>query len=152
MVRVRDHLDIVLRPALSSALADQRMLIVLDNCEHVLEQCKSLVGYLTARCSVLCVLRTSRIRLGLPVERDLPIRPLATDGRSSAALDLPVRHIGRPDITNDDSEQAGLMDICLRLDGLPLVLELAAARSRTMSPSAVALRLRDRIRLPDARN
>ncbi len=152
IVGVRDHLGIGVLHALATALADQQMLLVLDNCEHVLEEATSLVGYLIGRCPDLFVLSTSRMRLGLSAERDLPIRPLATDGDNSVAFELLVQRIGRSDVTNDATEQAGLIDICRRLDGLPLALELAAARCRTMSPSAVAKRLSQRIRLPEAQN
>jgi class 3 adenylate cyclase len=151
VVRVRDHLGEGFTSALATALSDQRMLLVLDNCEHVLGAATAIVGHLVARCPGLVVLSTSRVRLGVPSERDLVIRPLRVEGERSAALELLIERVGRAGVGVDPDELAALEDITRRLDGLPLALELAAARCRTMSPIAVAERLRDRIRLPAAR-
>jgi predicted ATPase/class 3 adenylate cyclase len=152
IVHVRDQRGEGLVAALSTALSDQRMLLVLDNCEHVLHMAAELVGHLVSVCPGVVVLSTSRVRLGVQAERDLPIRPLHVDGERSAALELLVERIGRPGIDADSEVRAALEDITRRLDGLPLALELAAARCRTMPPGAVAQRLRDRIRLPASRD
>ncbi len=151
VVRVRDHLGEGFMRALATSLADQRMLLVLDNCEHVLGAATAIVGHLVGRCPGLVVLSTSRVRLGVTSERDLAIRPLRVDGERSAALELLIERIGDRGRGDDPDELAALEDITRRLDGLPLALELAAARCRSMSPIAVAERLRDRIRLPAAR-
>ena len=151
VLRVRDHSGTGFGPALAAALAEQRLLLVLDNCEHVLDSAAELVSRLIAHCPGVSMLCTSRTRLGVATERDFPIRPLPVDGNDSAAFELLTERIGRPEITANPAERAALQDICARLDGLPLALELAAARCRVMTPTAVATRLRERLRLPAGR-
>ena len=126
---------------MASALVDQRLLVVLDNCEHVLESVADLVAKVASQCRGVSVLCTSRTRLGVVGERDLVLRPLAVEGTESAAFELLVERIGRSAKAIGDSERSALNDICRRLDGLPLALELAAARCRVMTPTAVAARL-----------
>ena len=151
VLRVQDQLGSGFAVAVASALVDQRLLLVLDNCEHVLESVRDLVVRVATQCRGVSVLCTSRTRLGVVGERDLVVRPLAVEGNGSAAFELLVERIGRTVTAMDDSERSALNDICRRLDGLPLALELAAARCRVMTPTAVAARLDERLRLPAGR-
>ncbi|MEU8693403.1 BTAD domain-containing putative transcriptional regulator [Streptomyces sp. NPDC048665] len=124
--------------------ARRRMLIVLDNCEHVVEAAAELVARLLERCPGLVVLATSREPLGVPGELVRPVEPLP----EPVALRLLAERgaAARPGFrTGDDPEACA--EICRRLDGLPLAIELAAARLRMLTPRQIAERLDDRFRL-----
>ncbi|MFF9013873.1 BTAD domain-containing putative transcriptional regulator [Streptomyces sp. NPDC014870] len=124
--------------------ASRRLLLLLDNCEHVVGAAAELVEVLLARCPGVTVLATSREPLGVPGEFVRPLEPLPQD----KALRL-LAHRGaaaRPGFDPaGDPEACG--EICRRLDGLPLAIELAAARLRVLSPRQLADRLDDRFRL-----
>ncbi|MFE7646494.1 AfsR/SARP family transcriptional regulator [Streptomyces phaeoluteigriseus] len=124
--------------------ARRRMLIVLDNCEHVVEGAARLVEELLKRCPELTVLATSREPLGVPGELLRPVEPLP----EPAALRLLAERgaAARPGFRVDDDPGA-CAEICRRLDGLPLAIELAAARLRVLTPRQIADRLDDRFRL-----
>jgi predicted ATPase/DNA-binding SARP family transcriptional activator len=116
-------------------------LLVLDNCEHVIDEAAELVAALVARGPALRVLTTSRAPLGLSSESVYPLPEL--DLATSVALFVQRARAARP---------AGIppgvaREICRQLDGLPLAVELAAARTRTMSPTEIAQRLHDRLAL-----
>ncbi|MBP2581713.1 putative ATPase/DNA-binding SARP family transcriptional activator [Streptomyces sp. PvR006] len=124
--------------------AGRRMLVLLDNCEHVVAAAARLAETLLARCPGLRVLATSREPLGVPGELVRPLGPLPTgmalrllDERGAAA---------RPGFTVTEDPGAA-EEICRRLDGLPLAIELAAARLRMLTPRQIADRLDDRFRL-----
>ncbi|MEV5099936.1 BTAD domain-containing putative transcriptional regulator [Streptomyces rochei] len=125
----------------------RRMLIVLDNCEHVVDAAARLAEELLARCPNLTVLATSREPLGVPGELLRPVEPLP----EPAALRLLADRGGaaRPGFRPDADEEtaAACAEICRRLDGLPLAIELAAARLRMLTPRQIADRLDDRFRL-----
>ena len=133
--------------ALALALEGRRLLLILDNCEHVLDAVGAVVDELVGRCPTLTVLATSRERLGIDGEHVVGVRPLGYETIHAPALELLVQRIDDEDVTGDVAEQAPLMEICSRLDGLPLAIELAAARCRVMGPSEVVARLADRFRL-----
>ncbi|MFI8432566.1 AfsR/SARP family transcriptional regulator [Streptomyces sp. NPDC079020] len=125
----------------------RRMLLLLDNCEHVIEAAAALADHLLAHCPQLTVLATSREPLGVPGEFVRPVDPLPDPmalrlfaDRGSAAS---------PGFRTDADEgtAAACAEICLRLDGLPLAIELAAARLRMLTPRQIADRLDDRFRL-----
>ncbi|MYW42142.1 BTAD domain-containing putative transcriptional regulator [Streptomyces sp. SID161] len=124
--------------------ARRRMLIILDNCEHVVDAAARLTETLLARCPELTVLATSREPLGVPGELVRPLDPLP----EPVALRLLAERGGaaRPGFRVDDDREA-CAEICRRLDGLPLAIELAAARLRMLSPRQIADRLDDRFRL-----
>ncbi|MFE9672972.1 BTAD domain-containing putative transcriptional regulator [Streptomyces sp. NPDC006259] len=124
--------------------ARRRMVIVLDNCEHVVESAARLVEDLLKRCPDLTVLATSREPLGVPGELLRPVEPLP----EPAALRLFAERgaAARPGFRVDDDPEA-CAEICRRLDGLPLAIELAAARLRMLTPRQIADRLDDRFRL-----
>ncbi|MEO3786895.1 BTAD domain-containing putative transcriptional regulator [Actinocorallia sp. B10E7] len=124
--------------------AHRRMLLVLDNCEHVIEAVAELVRRLLARCPGLSVLATSREPLNVPGEAVRPVEPLPVP----AALRLLAERgaAARPGFRAED-DPVSCAEICRRLDGLPLAIELAAARLRLLTARQIADRLDDRFRL-----
>ncbi|MEU8783464.1 LuxR C-terminal-related transcriptional regulator [Streptomyces sp. NPDC048637] len=141
-------------PVLSDHLADKRLLLVLDNCEHLLDSCAELTRSLLATGPHVQVLATSRQALGVDGEHLLPVRPLSTPDPHrppTAALDQyeAVRlFMDRaaavvPGFTVGDDQWAAVAGICHRLDGIPLAIELAAARLRALSPPQILERLDD---------
>ncbi|MGW2421513.1 BTAD domain-containing putative transcriptional regulator [Streptomyces sp. NPDC001709] len=124
--------------------ARRRMLIVLDNCEHVIEAAARLAERLLARCPGLTVLATSREPLGVPGELLRPVEPLPEPVALRLFADRGAA--ARPGFRVEDDPGA-CAEICRRLDGLPLAIELAAARLRMLTPRQIADRLDDRFRL-----
>lgn len=134
----------------ASAFAGRRALLVLDNFEQVLTAAPT-VTHLAGAAPTLKVLVTSRIRLGVAGEHELRIAPLAVpEGdpatvslRDNAAVKLFMRRASDASVTLvfDDESVRAAGRICARLDGLPLAIELAAARCRLLSPRTVASRL-----------
>jgi predicted ATPase/DNA-binding XRE family transcriptional regulator len=141
-----------------ASLRDKRMLLVLDNFEHLLSA-SQVVLELLAQCSQVKVLIMSREALWLRGERIFPVPPLAVpDTRqsltasnviSAPAAQLFVERVQaiQPDFTLNDDNAATVAAICSRLDGLPLAIELAAARSSLYSPPAILAGLNDRFTL-----
>ncbi|MFH9348397.1 AfsR/SARP family transcriptional regulator [Kitasatospora sp. NPDC017646] len=122
----------------------RRMLLVLDNCEHLIQAAADLVDTLLAECPGLTVLATSREPLGVPGETVLPVEPLP----DPVALQLFTERAAaaRPGFDPRSDPQA-CAEICRRLDGLPLAIELAAARLRVMTARQIADRLDGRFAL-----
>ncbi|WP_409180427.1 BTAD domain-containing putative transcriptional regulator [Amycolatopsis sp. VS8301801F10] len=126
---------------LVSAVRDRETLLVLDNCEHVIESAAALAHRLLGECRGLRILATSREPLGITGEALWPVEPLP---RAEAVQLLRDRATaGRQDLADDRT----LSRICTALDGMPLAIELAAVRLRTMSAEQLADRLDDRFRL-----
>jgi predicted ATPase/DNA-binding SARP family transcriptional activator len=132
---------------LVQALAEERVLLVLDNCEHLLDACADLVSRLREDCAGVTVLATSRAPLGLDGEQRWPIGPLALPAGDlvdeSASMQLLVdrtRAVRRGFGITDDNRDA-LVSICHHLDGLPLAIELVAAQLAHLSPVETAGRL-----------
>ncbi|HWO62405.1 MAG TPA: BTAD domain-containing putative transcriptional regulator, partial [Umezawaea sp.] len=138
-------------------LSRTESVIVLDNCEHVVDAAARLADELLGRCPRLRILATSREPLGVLGEALCPVPPLAVPdaaptvarARESAAVRLLVDRATavRPGFQVDEANVAAVAEICRRLDGMPLAIELAAARLRSMSPQQLAARLDDRFRL-----
>ncbi|MDF3297248.1 BTAD domain-containing putative transcriptional regulator [Streptomyces tropicalis] len=124
--------------------ARRRMLLILDNCEHVVGAAALLAERLLARCPELTVLATSREPLGVPGEAVRPLDPLPEPVALRLLADRGAA--ARPGFRVADDPEA-CAEICLRLDGLPLAIELAAARLRMLTPRQIADRLDDRFRL-----
>ncbi|MEU3985703.1 BTAD domain-containing putative transcriptional regulator [Streptomyces sp. NPDC026672] len=122
----------------------RRMLLVLDNCEHVVDAAARLAERLLARCPGLTVLATSREPLGVPGELLRPVEPLPEPVALRLLADRGAA--ARPGFRTEDDPDA-CAEICRRLDGLPLGIELAAARLRMLTPRQIADRLDDRFRL-----
>ncbi|MFD8707746.1 BTAD domain-containing putative transcriptional regulator [Kitasatospora sp. NPDC059648] len=124
--------------------AHRRMLLVLDNCEHLVQAAADLVDTLLAECPGLTVLATSREPLGVPGETVLPVEPLPDP--VAVRLFTERAAAARPGFDPRSDPQA-CTEICRRLDGLPLAIELAAARLRVMTARQIADRLDGRFAL-----
>ncbi|MFF8956859.1 BTAD domain-containing putative transcriptional regulator [Streptomyces sp. NPDC014894] len=122
----------------------RRMLLVLDNCEHVVGAAAALAETLLTHCPGLRVLATSREQLAVPGELLRPVGPLPDP--SALRLFAERGAAARPGFSAEDDPEA-CAEICRRLDGLPLAIELAAARLRMLTPRQIADRLDDRFRL-----
>ncbi len=125
-------------------LRAREVLLVLDNCEHVLEAAASLVGRIVAHCAGVCVLATSRQPLGVEGERIVVVAPLPVDDATLLFGDR--ARASRPDFDLELQPAGAVAEICRRVDCLPLGVELAAARMRVMSSHDVVRRL-DQLRL-----
>ncbi len=137
--------------SLALALSGRRLLIVLDNCEHVLDAAAELVETVLTRTATVTVIATSREALRVRGENSWPVPSLDVGaGVASAAVSLFVERARavRQDFTLDDVDDVdAVTEICRRLDGIALAIELAAARMVSMSPQEVRDRLDDRFRL-----
>ncbi|MBM4638070.1 protein kinase [Rhodococcus hoagii] len=153
---VRDYTGRPPRDSLVEAMAEGARLLVLDNCEQVVDAVADLVQTLLERCAGLHVLTTSRELLGLGCETVIPVSPLTTPSRDRSQ---PVIKVSRfdavalfaeraasavPGFALTDDNTATIAKICARLDGLPLAIELAAARTRALSPEQILQRLIER--------
>jgi predicted ATPase/DNA-binding CsgD family transcriptional regulator len=127
-------------------IGDRRVLIVLDNCEHLLDAVAELATALLSACTAMTVLATSREPLGIPGEVTWRVPPLSL---ADEALELFTDRARRvlPDFTITGDTAGTVTEICWRLDGMPLALELAAARVRALSPAEILDSLHDRFRL-----
>ncbi|MCB9384756.1 MAG: tetratricopeptide repeat protein [Bryobacterales bacterium] len=146
------------RQALANHLRERRMLFVLDNLEQALSA-GPLVADLLEACPGLRVLATSRSALGVRGEHAYPVPPLELPERGSAeapealaaksaiALFVERARAVRPDFRLDRTTAGDVAELCVRLDGLPLAIELAAARLRLFSPKALRERLERRLDL-----
>ncbi|MFC9896685.1 BTAD domain-containing putative transcriptional regulator [Nocardia sp. NPDC127579] len=134
------------RHRLRDALSARPMLLILDNCEHLIEAVAVVVADLIGACPRLTVLTTSRSPLMITAETVYPLPPLTIDAAGSPATDLFTARARavRPTARLDPDVVAQL---CRTLDGLPLAIELAAARVRTMSVEDINERLSDRFAL-----
>lgn len=153
---IRPEGDEPVADVLVAAVASRRLLLVLDNCEHEIAAVRGLVARLLRSCPNLTVLATSREPLGIAGERLLEVSPLPVAGSTEAtapAVRLFLDRARAVDPVFDPSgEEAGAVaEICRRLDGLPLAIELAAARIRALAPTDIVGRLDRRFRLLDAR-
>ena len=140
------------REALYAYLKDKRLLLVLDNLEHLLEVVPEVISLLEG-CPDLTVLATSRAPLRVRGEQEYPVGPLGVpdptrtplleEVSGAAAVELFVERAraASPSFDLTDSNAAAVAAICWRLDGLPLALELAAARARFLGPTALLSRL-----------
>jgi non-specific serine/threonine protein kinase len=156
---VRDHSTRPLRDVLIEFLAPREVLLVLDNCEHLVDAVAELTETLLRTCPRLRTLATSREPLGIGGEAVLRVPPLAVPDpeRKLSLRGLPKydavtlfterANAAVPGFALTDDNAAEVAGICHRLDGLPLPIELAAARLRAMSPQQILGRLTDRYTL-----
>ena len=138
-------------------LGRRELLIVLDNCEHLVAASAELAVSLLSACPSVRLLATSREPLGVPGEAVFEVEPLHLPAATASAEELAqadaVRlfveraRTVRGDLDLDEETLRAIAEVCARLDGLPLALELAAARTRTLSPPEIAERLADRFAL-----
>lgn len=138
-------------------LADRRALLVLDNCEHLIGAAAALADELLGRCPQVRIVATSREPLGIGGEQLFEVPPLAwppPHATPEEALTHPAVELfadraaaARPGFAVDADTVAPVVELCRRLDGQPLAIELAAARVRSLPPHELARRLDDRFRL-----
>ena len=149
--------DVHERPgqALTDTLAEQlharNLLVVLDNCEHLVEACAELVGGLSSACPQLHVLATSRVPLAVEGEATFEVAPLPVPGPDAVSasavaaadaarlFEVRARQVAADFRIGDDNAPA-VAEICRRLDGIPLAIELAATRVRVLAPGQIAER------------
>jgi predicted ATPase/DNA-binding CsgD family transcriptional regulator len=140
---------------LTDHLADRELMLILDNCEHLLDACAALAVTLLRSCPGLRILCTSRQPLGVIGEALFPVRPLdvpvngttmSATGRRYSAVSLFVERAFavQPGFALGPRNEALVADICARLDGLPLAIELAAARLHTLTVEQLAAGLANR--------
>jgi predicted ATPase/DNA-binding CsgD family transcriptional regulator len=146
--------------ALAANLAERELLLVLDTCEHLVEGCGSLARTLLAAAPGLRILTTSREPLGVPAEHALLISPLELPaagwsrpaGYGAAEADAIALFVDRaqaavPEFALSAANTVTVAELCRRLDGIPLALELAAVRLRGMPAEEILTRLTDRFRI-----
>ncbi|MET7572195.1 BTAD domain-containing putative transcriptional regulator [Streptomyces sp. NPDC005492] len=130
---------------LTSFLTDRQAVLVLDNCEHLLDALAPLVAVLLGRCPALTVLATSRAPLAVAGETLYPLAPM-TDGEAAELFRARALMID-PSFTADGTAAHDIRSLCRRLDGLPLAVELAAAHVRLLPVREIEHRLDDRFAL-----
>jgi predicted ATPase/class 3 adenylate cyclase len=150
---IRERMGQPLQRTIVDELRSSRALLILDNCEHLIDSAASLVRTLLTECTSLRIVVTSREPLGIEGERVLRIAPMATDAfaaqqridkvADSDAVRLYVDRVraGRADFELTTQNVRKVIDVCQRLDGIPLALELAAARARYLSLDEIIARL-----------
>jgi predicted ATPase/class 3 adenylate cyclase len=129
-------------------LPDRRALLVIDNCEHLIDDVAALVDSLLGRCPDLHVLATSREGLAVSGEVLWRVPSLRVDD-DGAAIELFAERarLVQPSFTVNDDNVTAVADLCVRLDGIPLAIELATARLKMLSVDQIAQHLNDRFRL-----
>ena len=152
---VRQTGDLPVIEALRYRLRSAQLLLVLDNCEHLLDPCTQLAGDLLGSSPGLRVLATSREALGVPGEAVFVVPPLGVPAESADEADLAVSPAVRLFVDRASAARAGsgvaaaagtVGDICRVLDGLPLAIELAAARTSALSVAEIKEHLADKFR------
>ena len=157
-LRVRDEPDRPLASSIAASLRDSDALLIVDNCEHVVGAAADLIAVLLAACPQLRILATSQIRLGVPGEASRPVPPLSVPppaARTPAAvaeaesvrLLCDRAAMALPGFSLTAANAGAIGEICRRLDGIPLAVELAAARLITLTPVQLVARLDDRFRM-----
>lgn len=159
LLGVREEPNYPLIRALTTQLRTKKLLLILDNCEHLIEACAQLVETLLRACPHLKILVTSRETLGVMGERILRVPSLQLPDLQNT---LPLHDLAQceairlfvdraatvnPTFTLNTANAVVVTQICRQLDGVPLAIELAAARVRAMMPEQIAARLDDRFRL-----
>ena len=158
-IGMSDTMNVALEEAVRRKLDGRRSLLIIDNCEHVTGSVAPLVARLMSTAPTLHILATSRVTLDLPGELPWRVPSLALPDRH-AALAVEVlsqfdavrvfcdrARRARPNFRLDDDNGPAIAELCHRLDGIPLALELAAARCRMMSPMQILEGLDDSMRL-----
>jgi predicted ATPase len=146
-----------LEGAIIELLRSKQALLVLDNCEHLLDAAGELAEVMLRECPRLRVIATSREALGIAGERVWPLRPLPVPDAAATPAAVEASDAGqlfferalsaRPGFAVDASNAAAIGEICRRLDGIPLAIQLAAARLVAMTPTEIAALLDERFRL-----
>jgi predicted ATPase len=157
-LEVRENPGIVLLDQVTGYLNGKQLLMVLDNCEHMVETCAYLVNHFISHCPTLKVIASSREALGITGETIFRVPPLNLPEaeqstlervQNSEAVQLFVDRARaiKSNFTLTRHNAPAVAQICRRMDGIPLALELAAARVGLLTPEQIAARLDDRFRL-----
>jgi len=135
------------------AIGDETTLLVVDNCEHVRDDVARTIRAIVDACPNVAIMATSREPLGLAGEASLPIEPLSSGADDSPAVTLFIERAkdANPALELTPETTAAIKELCARLDGLPLAIELAAARTRSFTPADLNSRLDQRFRVLRAR-
>ena len=153
---VRPRPGLELDESIAEFLRAKQLLVVLDNCEHLLDASAQLAELVLQECPGVRIVATSREGLAVEGEHVVPLRSLGLPPKRSSGQDVEASALqlfedraaaARDGFTLDASNVAAVTEICRRLDGMPLAIELAAARVVAMSPSDIATRLDERFRL-----
>ena len=131
---------------LTRVIAGRHMLVVLDNCEHLIDACAALATALLAACPAVTIFATSREPIRVPGEVAWPVPSLSLADEAITLFTDRARHV-RPDFVVNEANSATVTEICRRLDGIPLAIELAAARVRALSLAQILESLHNRFRL-----
>ena len=156
---VREEAGRPILETMQEVLRPRRLLLVLDNCEHLVAACAQLADTLLHGCPLLTILATSREALNIAGEMVWPVPPLSVPTQAEKRSPDELLHLEAvrlfverartavPSFALTDANAAAVAEVCTRLDGLPLAIELAAARVRLLGPDQIAARLGDRFRL-----
>jgi predicted ATPase len=156
---LREEPERPLSLTLNAALREKQLLLLLDNCEHVIEACAHIVESLLQGCPRLRILTSSRELLGIAGEASIRVPPLAVPhSRELPAIEQLIDYEAvrlfveraravQPQFGVTPENALVIVQVCQRLDGIPLALELAAARVRVLTVEQIAARLNDRFRL-----
>jgi len=154
---VKEKLDVPVADALCAHLRQRELLLILDNCEHLLDACATLVATILRGAPEVTIFATSREPLHVAGEQVYPLQAMSLPDMSatiesigrSEAVQLFVERAQRhqPSFELTSAHPAAVAQLCIHLDGIPLALELAAARVRTLSVEHINARLNDRFRL-----
>lgn len=153
-----------LRETLIRFLCGRRVLLLIDNCEHVINECAAMIAAILRGCDTVRVIATSRHSLGIAGERTWAVPPLSVLNPSrdlfqvsdivtvvsqyeAVRLFIDRAAAVKPGFEVTRQNAAAIAQICWRLDGIPLAIELAAARARVLTPEQISQRLDDRFRL-----
>ena len=158
-LRIEQRSGLSVEDSLIEVLRGRHQLLVIDNCEHVLERAAALVASILRGCPKVTVLATSREPLAIDGENVIPVPPLEVPAEAANLLlediaksDSVTLLVDRarsvhPDFALTTDNCQAIAEICRRLDGVPLAIELAAARVRSMTPADIARRLKESFRL-----
>lgn len=157
-VKVKDQPGVPILASLAEHLESERVLLVFDDCEHVVEAAAEVIDELLRACPQLRVLATSRQALGLPGESLFPVPSMTLPTAPSGSIEdlgeweavrlfVDRARAVQPAFALNERNATLVVQICRRLDGIPLAIELAAARVKALPPEQIAARLDDRFRL-----
>ncbi len=158
-LQIKEESDTTLQNSILSALANKQLLLIIDNCEHLISECARVINLLLRACPSIKILANSREALGISGEKlfRIPSLSLPSENTLLLASDLekfeaPKLFLERvrstqPNFTYTDTQANAIAEICRNLDGIPFAIELAAARVRAMSIDQLSVRLSDRFRI-----
>lgn len=144
---VSETADADLLERVIASLVTREALLIVDNCEHVIGPVAAAVGAIASRAPKVRMIATSREPLGVAGEATWRVPSLSLAEGEALGLFMDRAALASPGFDPSDDERAAIGEICERLDGIPLAIELAAARVKSLSPTEILARLEDRFRL-----